>query len=70
MNGPNFTTQAWHDENLKHGGGNGHHCDCNEGLWVCEDCHEYSVCRCFQDRPFACLPLAITEIQQGLFQDL
>jgi hypothetical protein len=33
----------------EHSGKRGHYCLEFDGLWICEDCGEFTVCRCFEE---------------------
>lgn len=62
--GPAFTGQAFHDSSLGHSNRNGHACECNDALWICDDCDEAKLCRCFTQKVFACGPLEVTDAKQ------
>ena len=68
-NRPPFVGREFHDSSLGHSGKNGHYCECNEGLWVCEDCCEFEYCECFKNKPLACSPLQ-PAVQKALIPEL
>lgn len=40
----------WHDmAHPTHSKKKGHFCNDFDGLWICEDCGEYTCCRCFEE---------------------
>jgi hypothetical protein len=59
---PDFACRDFHDSHFKHSNALGHHCDNNDSLWVCQDCDEFVVCKCFEFRPAMHVPVQ-TEIQ-------
>ncbi|MEM1225871.1 MAG: hypothetical protein AAGJ40_09240 [Planctomycetota bacterium] len=64
---PYFVGKEFHDKTYPgHSGNNGH--ECEGGLYVCDDCPERKMCRCFDPKPFACGGLVPAE--QTLMFDL